>query len=150
MTFKATIREIDNAFIVNFVDLSHAEYQEVSVPSFEESIEWTVSKYNQWHPHSTEKPNMITVIVPRSTSSKKFPKASQVTHLHSHQTTSNSSTETGIEPAARYTKLCGLVKKDYDEFLQQFNAKFPGQDSDEVIKLAHCTISKGKLVFVGG
>jgi hypothetical protein len=52
------------------------------------------------------------------------------------------------EPAEKYTKLCGLVKKPLAEFKLHFEANFPGQDIAEALEAAH--IVDDKVVFTGG
>ena len=128
MTFKATIREIDNGFIVDLADLSHADYEEVSTPSFEEGIRWIVTKYTQWHPSV---PLATPLRVPEKASKKPLLKEPS-------------------EGAIKYSKICGLVAKEYSDFLEHFKANFPGQDIQAALEAAHCKVVEKKVVFVGG
>jgi len=138
MTFKGTILEIDNGFLVETTYMGeHSGYSSQYASTFEGGLAAVVARYKEWHPNSQEM--KLPVITSMKEASKKTQKAS-----------TEAVKEATMEAAVRYTKLCGLVRKDYSEFLIQFNANFPKQDSDEAIGLAHCRISKGIVVFVGG
>ena len=54
------------------------------------------------------------------------------------------------EPAIKYARLCGLVKKGLTEFKLQFEASFPGHDIAKVLEASHCTIVDDRVVFTGG
>ena len=49
MTFKATIKEIGNGFLVE-LNPKPFEYEEVYVPTFDRSTAVVTAKYAQWHP----------------------------------------------------------------------------------------------------
>lgn len=127
MGFKATIREIDNAFIVDLSDISHAEYQEVSTPTFEQRIEWIVGKYKQWHPFA---PVSVPVAFLKAQKVSKTPVKKrpliEVPVATPDQTSSNVSFDELVEGAVKFTKLAGLVRKLYCDYLGTFNANFPG------------------------
>jgi hypothetical protein len=49
MTFKASLRELSNGFLVD-LNPKVLEYEEVYAPTFEEAIAAIVASYKQWHP----------------------------------------------------------------------------------------------------
>ena len=54
------------------------------------------------------------------------------------------------EPALKFAKLSGLVKKSYIEFKVAFETNFPGHDMVKVLEAAHCTVVDDKVAFIGG
>ena len=127
MTFKASFREIENGFLVD-LNPKPLEYEEAYAPTFEEAIAAIVASYRQWHPSI---PPATPLRVP-----EKAPKKPLL--------------EEPSEGAIRYTKICGLIAKDYSEFLEHFTINFPRQDIQAAMEAAYCKVVEKKVVFVGG
>jgi hypothetical protein len=127
MTFKATIREIDNGFLVE-LNLKPFEYDEAYASSFEGAIAAIVGRYEQWHPSV---PPATPLRVPEKARKKPLLKEPS-------------------EAAVKYTKICGLVSKPLGEFQERFFKSFPGEDPRLAMVEAKCKVLEGKVVFVGG
>ena len=136
MPFNAEVKEIENGFIVSLWP-KVGEFSQTYASTFEGGIAALVTSYKKWCP----KP----IPIPPA-----FSKTLQARHQRPPQTAASSSEEAGIESAARYTKLCGLVKKELKEFVLQFNSSFPVVDLRKTLEAAHCTVVDGKVVFTGG
>ena len=55
MTFKATIKEIDNGFPVEHPGSKFFDYSEIHVPTFDKAIELVIAKYAESHPQEAQK-----------------------------------------------------------------------------------------------
>jgi hypothetical protein len=116
MNFKASLREIDNGFLVKSTPLGHETYDKTIV----EALTTILLAYDKWS----------TPAIP--------PKAPE------------EALKEPSEAAIKYTKLSGLIHREYIEFLTQFVAKFPGEDIQEALVAANCKLVDGKVTFVGG
>ncbi|MGD0549243.1 MAG: hypothetical protein ABSA81_01690 [Candidatus Bathyarchaeia archaeon] len=126
MTFKATIKEIDNGFIVE-VTPKPFEYHELYLSTLDSCIGLITAKYAESHPS-------VTLATPLKVP-EKAPK--------------KPSLKEPSEAAIRYTKLCGIMLKNYTDFPTQFLASFPGENAQEALAAANCKLVDGQVVFVG-
>jgi hypothetical protein len=128
MTFRATIREIDNGFLVEQPGSKLFDYSETLVQTFDSAIALVIAKYAESHPSVT----LATPLrVPEKAPKKPLLKEPS-------------------EGAIKYSRICGLVSKHYNDFLTAFTANFPGQDVQAALEAAHCKVVEGEVVFVGG
>ena len=116
MTFRATIREINNGFLVEHSGSKLFDYSETHVPTFDMAITLLIGKYAEGHPR-------VTPAAPLNEPS---------------------------QGAIKYSRICGLIAKDYSEFLTAFTANFKGEDVQAALKAAYCKVVDGRVVFVGG
>jgi hypothetical protein len=112
MTFKATIREIDNGLIIELPGSRFFDYSEIHVSTFAKAVALVVAKYAESHPQEPQK-------------------------------------EPSKEAMA-FSKISGLIGKDYMEFKEIFEKNYPGEDILKALEAAHCQIIEKKVVFVGG
>ena len=116
MTFRATIREIENGFLVECPGSKLFDYSEIHVQTFDSAITLVIAKYAEGHP----------------------------------RVTSAAALNEPSEGAIKYSRICGLIAKDYSEFLTAFTANFKGEDVQAALKAAYCKVVDGRVVFVGG
>ena len=128
MTFKASLREIDNGFIAELSGSKLFDYSEIHAPTFDVAIALIITKYAEEHPS-------VTLATPLRVP-EKAPKKPLL--------------EEPSEGAIKFSRICGLIAKDYSEFLGQFTANFSRQDIQAALEAAHCKVVKGMVVFVGG
>jgi hypothetical protein len=128
MTFKASLREIDNGFIVDLSGSKLFDYSEIHAPTFDMAITLVIAKYAEEHPS-------VTLATPLRVP-EKAPKKPLL--------------EEPSEGAIKFSRICGLIAKNYSEFLEHFTANFPRQDIQAALEAAHCKVVEKKVVFVGG
>ena len=126
MTFKASLKEIDNGFLID-LNPTLVEYTEVHAPTFEGAIALIVASYNQWH--SSVLP-ATPLRVPGKASKKPLLKEPS-------------------EGARKFARICGLIGKPLKDFEPQFESCFPGEDMKGAIEQADCEIFEEKIVFTG-
>ena len=64
MTFKASLKEIDNGFLVEVPGSKWLEYSEIHAPTFDMAVALVVTKYAESHPSVTvATPLMVPVTV---------------------------------------------------------------------------------------
>jgi hypothetical protein len=128
MTFKAGLREIDNGFLVEHSGSKLFDYSETHVQTFDTAIELVIAKYTEGHPRVTP---ATPLKVPEKAPKKPLLKEPS-------------------EAAKKYTKLCGIISKPFEDFEEQFKESFPGEDPGLAMLVANCKVIEGKVVFVGG
>jgi len=126
MTFKASLKEINNGFLVD-LNPKPLEYEEAYAPTFEEAIAAIVVSYKQWH---SSVPPATPLRLPEKAPKKPLLKEPSV-------------------GAVKYTKICGLVAKPLEDYGKQFKETFTGEDMLLAIAAAKCKVIEGKVVFVG-
>ncbi|MGD0549628.1 MAG: hypothetical protein ABSA81_03665 [Candidatus Bathyarchaeia archaeon] len=141
MTFKASLRELSNGFLVNLnpkvLEYEEVEYEELYAPTFEEAIAAIVASYKQWYPSA----------------SPSTPPRVPVTIVHSVRIPGKASKKPLLkepsEGAKKFAKICGLIEKPLKDFEPQFETSFPGEDMEGAIEQGGCEIFEGKIVFTG-
>jgi hypothetical protein len=131
MTFKATIREINNGFLVEHSGSKLFDYSETHVPTLDTAIELVIAKYAEGHPRVTP---ATPLKVP-----EKAPKRPLL--------------KEPSEAALKYTKICGLIAKPLGDFQEQFFKSFPGENPTLAVIQAKCKVvgdTEKYVVFVGG
>ena len=108
MTFKASLRELSNGFLVD-LNPKPLEYEEAYAPTFEGAIALIVASLKKWHPSGPPKEPSIG--------------------------------------ALKYTKLCGIITKPFEEFEKQFKKSFPEENMELAIAAANCKVVDGQVLF---
>ena len=123
MTFQAIIKEIDNGFLVETFPPGEIPYHETYEKTIIEALATILLRHEKYCAPTTPGTSP-------ETPEKALKKPS--------------------EAALRYTKLSGLILKNYTDFLTQFLANFPGEDIQEALTVAKCKLVDGRVAFVGG
>jgi hypothetical protein len=120
MTFQATVREIDNGFLVQTTLPGEHYYHESYDKTLMEALATVLLVHDKWSTPAT----------PPKAPEEPLKKPS--------------------EAAVKYTKVAGLLRKQYVDYLTQFLANFPGENAQEALVAANCKLVDGQVVFVGG
>jgi len=141
MTFRATIREIENGFLVEHSGSKMFDYSEIHVQTFDTAITLVIAKYAEGHPRVTPATPLkipLSIVYPVTV----LEKARKKPLLKEPS-----------EAAVKYTKICGLISKPLGDFQKQFFESFPGEDSGLAMLVANCKVvgdTEKYVVFVGG
>jgi hypothetical protein len=126
MTFKVSLKEIENGFIVD-LNPKPLEYEELYASTFGGAMELIAASYRQWH---SSIPPATPLRVPEKASKKPLLKEPS-------------------EGARKFARICGLIGKPLKDFEPQFESCFPGEDMKGAIEQADCEIFEEKIVFTG-
>jgi len=119
MTFQATVKEIENGFLVQTTLPGEYCFRETYEKTIIEALATILLAHDK----------LSTPATPPKAPEEALKKPSEM--------------------AVKYTKLSGLILKSYTDFLTQLLANFPGEDVQEALAVAKCKLVDGRVVSVG-